>query len=112
MFCDSLIEEASLARFVGAYQEQAVLTLGDAVARLHQHGNDERRPAGPHDAAVVQPRNRALRARRAPASNAGFTSLELVITRMKVDPEKQGQITEAIEQAFELPGPSAVGPLG
>jgi cyclic beta-1,2-glucan synthetase len=30
--CDSLIEEASLARFVGAYQEQAVLTLGELWA--------------------------------------------------------------------------------
>src|SRR5436190_6518719 len=30
------------------------------------------------------------------------TSLELVITRMKIDPEKRTQITEAIEQAFEI----------
>ena len=33
---------------------------------------------------------------------AGFTSLELVINRFKVDGERRGQITEAIEQAFEL----------
>src|SRR5687768_7403746 len=32
----------------------------------------------------------------------GFSALELVINRMRVDPEKPGQITEAIEQAFEL----------
>ena len=32
----------------------------------------------------------------------GSTSLELVINRMRVDREKPGQITEAIEQAFEL----------
>ncbi|HEU4521610.1 MAG TPA: excinuclease ABC subunit UvrA, partial [Thermoanaerobaculia bacterium] len=32
----------------------------------------------------------------------GFSSLELVINRMRVDPERPGQITEAIEQAFEL----------
>jgi excinuclease ABC subunit A len=31
-----------------------------------------------------------------------FTSLELVINRLKVDPERSGQITEAIEQAFEV----------
>ena len=33
---------------------------------------------------------------------SGFSSLELVINRMRVDPEKPGQISEAIEQAFEL----------
>ncbi|HEX9163302.1 MAG TPA: excinuclease ABC subunit UvrA [Thermoanaerobaculia bacterium] len=32
----------------------------------------------------------------------GSTSLQLVITRMRVDPEKPGQVTEAVEQAFEL----------
>jgi excinuclease ABC subunit A len=32
----------------------------------------------------------------------GFTSLELIITRMRVDREKPGQVTEAIEQAFAL----------
>jgi excinuclease ABC subunit A len=32
----------------------------------------------------------------------GFSSLELVINRMRVDPQKPGQISEAIEQAFEL----------
>ena len=32
----------------------------------------------------------------------GFTSLELVITRMRVDAGKPSQVTEAIEQAFEL----------
>jgi len=32
----------------------------------------------------------------------GFTSLELVITRMRVDADKPSQVTEAIEQAFEL----------
>ncbi len=32
----------------------------------------------------------------------GFTSLELVITRMRVDTDKPSQVTEAIEQAFEL----------
>jgi excinuclease ABC subunit A len=32
----------------------------------------------------------------------GFSSLELVINRMRVDPEKPGPISEAIEQAFEL----------
>jgi excinuclease ABC subunit A len=32
----------------------------------------------------------------------GFTSLELVITRMRVDREKPSQVSEAIEQAFEL----------
>jgi excinuclease ABC subunit A len=32
----------------------------------------------------------------------GFSSLELVINRMRVDPDKPGQISEAIEQAFEL----------
>src|SRR5438046_2616349 len=31
-----------------------------------------------------------------------FTSLELVITRMRIDPQKRSQITEAIEQAFEI----------
>jgi len=31
-----------------------------------------------------------------------FTSLELVITRARIDPEKRSQITEAIEQAFEV----------
>ena len=31
-----------------------------------------------------------------------FTSLELVINRLRVDPERSGQITEAIEQAFEV----------
>jgi excinuclease ABC subunit A len=31
-----------------------------------------------------------------------FTSLELVINRLRVDPERTGQITEAIEQAFEV----------
>jgi excinuclease ABC subunit A len=30
------------------------------------------------------------------------TSLELVINRVRVDPERSGQITEAIEQAFEV----------
>jgi len=33
---------------------------------------------------------------------SGTTSLELVITRMRVETEKLGQITEAIEQAFEI----------
>jgi excinuclease ABC subunit A len=33
---------------------------------------------------------------------SGTTSLELVITRMRVDESKLGQITEAIEQAFEI----------
>ncbi|HEY4642359.1 MAG TPA: excinuclease ABC subunit UvrA [Thermoanaerobaculia bacterium] len=32
----------------------------------------------------------------------GFTSLEIVITRLRVDEEKRLQITEAIEQAFEI----------
>ncbi|HUP46611.1 MAG TPA: excinuclease ABC subunit UvrA [Thermoanaerobaculia bacterium] len=32
----------------------------------------------------------------------GFSSLELLINRMRADPERPGQITEAIEQAFEL----------
>jgi len=32
----------------------------------------------------------------------GFTSLEIVITRIKVDPERTTQITEALEQAFEI----------
>ncbi|HEX7418796.1 MAG TPA: excinuclease ABC subunit UvrA [Thermoanaerobaculia bacterium] len=32
----------------------------------------------------------------------GFTSLELVINRMRVDADKPTQVTEAIEQAFEL----------
>ncbi|MGZ5451510.1 MAG: excinuclease ABC subunit UvrA [Thermoanaerobaculia bacterium] len=32
----------------------------------------------------------------------GFTSLELVITRMRVESDKAGKVTEAIEQAFEL----------
>ncbi|HXH90658.1 MAG TPA: excinuclease ABC subunit UvrA [Thermoanaerobaculia bacterium] len=32
----------------------------------------------------------------------GFTSLELVINRLRVDAERSGQITEAIEQAFEV----------
>ncbi len=32
----------------------------------------------------------------------GFNSLELVINRMRIDPEKPGQIAEAVEQAFEL----------
>ena len=31
-----------------------------------------------------------------------FTSLELVITRARIDPGKRTQITEAIEQAFEI----------
>ncbi|HJQ38364.1 MAG TPA: excinuclease ABC subunit UvrA [Thermoanaerobaculia bacterium] len=31
-----------------------------------------------------------------------FTSLELVITRLRIDEERSAQITEAIEQAFEL----------
>jgi len=31
-----------------------------------------------------------------------FTSLELVINRLRVDPVRSGQITEAIEQAFEV----------
>ncbi len=30
------------------------------------------------------------------------TSLELVITRLRVDPERMSQVTEAIEQAFEI----------
>ncbi|HEX3070868.1 MAG TPA: excinuclease ABC subunit UvrA [Thermoanaerobaculia bacterium] len=33
---------------------------------------------------------------------SGFTSLELVINRLRVDAERSGQITEAIEQAFEV----------
>jgi excinuclease ABC subunit A len=33
---------------------------------------------------------------------SGFTSLELVITRLRVDSDKQTAITEAIEQAFEI----------
>jgi excinuclease ABC subunit A len=33
---------------------------------------------------------------------SGFTSLELVINRLRVDAERGGQITEAIEQAFEV----------
>jgi excinuclease ABC subunit A len=33
---------------------------------------------------------------------SGTTSLELVITRMRVEESKLGQITEAIEQAFEI----------
>jgi excinuclease ABC subunit A len=33
---------------------------------------------------------------------SGSTSLELVITRMRVDDERLSQITEAIEQAFEI----------
>lgn len=32
----------------------------------------------------------------------GFTSFELVVTRMKIDAERESQVTEAIEQAFEL----------
>jgi len=32
----------------------------------------------------------------------GFTSLEMLITRLRVDEEKHTQITEAIEQAFEI----------
>jgi excinuclease ABC subunit A len=32
----------------------------------------------------------------------GFTSLEMVINRLRVDEEKLGQLTEAIEQAFEI----------
>jgi excinuclease ABC subunit A len=32
----------------------------------------------------------------------GFSSLELVINRMRVDTDREGQVTEAIEQAFEL----------
>ncbi|MGZ8709682.1 MAG: excinuclease ABC subunit UvrA, partial [Thermoanaerobaculia bacterium] len=35
-------------------------------------------------------------------NTTGFSSLELVINRMRVDPEKPGQISEAIEQAFDL----------
>ena len=31
-----------------------------------------------------------------------FTSFELVITRLRIDAERRTQITEAIEQAFEL----------
>jgi excinuclease ABC subunit A len=34
--------------------------------------------------------------------SSAFTSLEIVITRMKVDDERLGQITEGIEQAFEI----------
>ncbi|HWW62540.1 MAG TPA: excinuclease ABC subunit A, partial [Thermoanaerobaculia bacterium] len=34
--------------------------------------------------------------------SSGFTSLELVITRLKIDDERRAQITEAIEQAFEI----------
>ena len=33
---------------------------------------------------------------------SGFTSLELVITRLRVDGERLSEITEAIEQAFEV----------
>ena len=33
---------------------------------------------------------------------SSFTSLELVINRLRVDPARTGQITEAIEQAFEV----------
>jgi excinuclease ABC subunit A len=33
---------------------------------------------------------------------SGFTSLELVINRLRVDADRSGQITEAIEQAFEV----------
>ena len=33
---------------------------------------------------------------------SGFTSLELVINRLRVDTERRGLITEAIEQAFEV----------
>jgi excinuclease ABC subunit A len=33
---------------------------------------------------------------------SGFTSLELVINRLRVDEERRGAITEAIQQAFEL----------
>ena len=33
---------------------------------------------------------------------SGFTSLELVINRLRVDAGRSGQITEAIEQAFEV----------
>ena len=33
---------------------------------------------------------------------SGFTSLELVINRLRVDAERSGLITEAIEQAFEI----------
>ena len=32
----------------------------------------------------------------------GFSSLELVINRMRIDPEQSSRITEAIEQSFEL----------
>ena len=32
----------------------------------------------------------------------GATSFEMVINRLKIDPERRNQITEAIEQAFEL----------
>jgi len=32
----------------------------------------------------------------------GFTSLELVITRLRIDRERVAQITESIEQAFEI----------
>jgi excinuclease ABC subunit A len=35
-------------------------------------------------------------------NTAGSTSLELVITRLRIDEERRNQITEAIEQAFEL----------
>jgi excinuclease ABC subunit A len=36
------------------------------------------------------------------ADSSAFTSLELVITRLRVDGERLSQITEAIEQAFEI----------
>jgi excinuclease ABC subunit A len=36
------------------------------------------------------------------ADTSAFTSLELVITRLRVDGERLSQITEAIEQAFEI----------
>src|SRR5205085_11382531 len=36
------------------------------------------------------------------ADTSGSSSLELVITRMRVDEERLSQVTEAIEQAFEI----------
>ncbi|MBK5259803.1 MAG: excinuclease ABC subunit UvrA [Thermoanaerobaculia bacterium] len=33
---------------------------------------------------------------------SAFSSLELVITRLRINPEKPSQVTEAVEQAFEL----------
>jgi excinuclease ABC subunit A len=61
-------------------------------------GERTSRPLMPRDTAADAAPERTGR----PLPLGDVTALEIVITRLKIDPERLSQITEAIEQAFEI----------